>query len=331
MFKQRISNVLKRTVVSLGLLRWWEQHVTPWPRVLLYHYVADESPSFLHNVTVTKQNFLEQISTLQKRYHFLTWSEFRDTLESPSAADRGVLLTFDDGFRTSWEVANELASERQIPAVFFVNTRVLDNAYSPWMIQHYFLRTQAARALEPLWKSISGGKPLSAGDARHRTHQCFGLKEVVEPIEQGLANVGMSPEDLAQKYRLYISSNAIRSRNHLITIGNHSHSHYILTKLREDDLEAELRTSHNILNGLLDSTAECFAYPFGVPGEHFDARCMAALRQIGSYPYIFSGIDTVAPNHLSEIRRVCLDKVPGDQVLANVARISPRALKNSLA
>src|SRR5947207_3002380 len=182
MFQASVSSLLKKGVASSGLLSWWEERITLWPRVIFYHYVGDESPTFLREIALKKDMFFEHISALQQRYRFLTWQEYKEGLASPGKAKHSILLTFDDGFQSSWDIVEKLATERQIPAVFFVNTRVLDNAYAPWMIQYYFLRSEShGRFLEPLWKSISGSAPLSPDAARNRCHESFSLSSVVDP------------------------------------------------------------------------------------------------------------------------------------------------------
>ena len=332
MFQERASHLLKVTVTSAGLLSRWEEHITPWPRVILYHCVDEKAPSFLGDLIINRKVFLEQISALQKRYRFLTWPEYKQALASPREAVRCVLLTFDDGFQGSWNVSRALAADRNIPAAFFINTRVLDNDYAPWMIQYYFLRSQApAKFLEPLWRSISNGIQLSPETARARLHECFSVRSVVEPIEEGLAKFGMTPGELAQKYNLYLSAADISHRNNLITIGNHSHSHYVLTKLTGDELREDFQSSHERLKKILNNEPECFAYPFGVPELHFDANGLETLRAVSSYPYIFSAADDrLTPSTSNDISRVCLDQVPPKQVLAKVAKVAPRTLKHFL-
>jgi peptidoglycan/xylan/chitin deacetylase (PgdA/CDA1 family) len=333
MFRASVSSLLKKGVASAGLLPWWERCITPWPRVILYHYVGTESPPFLREMALTKDRFLEQLSVLRQRYRFLTWKEYKEALASSRKAERSILLTFDDGFRSSWNMGEELATGHKIPTVFFVNTRVLDNAYAPWMIQYYFLRSQSdGRFLEPLWKSISGSVPLSPDAARSRCHERFSLRNVVEPIEEGLAKFGMTPAELAQRYQLYMASANLLKRSDLIEIGNHSHSHYILSKLNDFEFDEDLRSSHEILNRLLRAGPECFAYPFGVPGVHFDERCLRRLRAISSYPYIFSAADRELRevSRLDERGRICLDNAPPKEVVGTVAKVTPRALQHWL-
>jgi len=332
MFQARFSFLFKRTVVSTGLLPWWEERITPWPRVIFYHYVGSAQPPFLRETALRKERFLEQISALRRRYRFLTWREYKEALVSPREATRSILLTFDDGFQSSWATAKQLAEDHQIPSLFFVNTRVLDNAYSPWTIQYYFLRSEAnGRFLEPLWKSISKGVPLTPAAARKRCHESFSLRDVVEPIEEGLARFGMTPAELAARYQLYVASADISKRNDLIEIGNHSHSHYILSKLTDAELDNDLRCSHEILKGLLGESPEAFAYPFGVPETHFDERCLRSLQAISAYPYIFSATDSALSIPMPNGKdRVCLDNIGTRDVVGTVAKVTPRTLKNWL-
>jgi peptidoglycan/xylan/chitin deacetylase (PgdA/CDA1 family) len=282
---------------------------------------------------VRRDLFYEHIATLRKRYRFLNWSEYKEALQHPSEAKHCVLLTFDDGFQSSWSALSDLAAKHEIPALFFVNTSALDNACAPWHVQYQFLRSQSGQELlEPLWKSISDGKPLLPPMARKRMHECFSLRNVVEPLEEGMAKAGMSPAELAQQYQLYVSSSEIRQGNDLIEIGNHSHSHYILSKLTPPELDEDLRTSHRILHNLKHREPEAFAYPFGIPGEHFNLACANALRRLAPYPYIFSATDTSLQSDSvpGELGRICLDKVPLSQAIGSTAKVTPRGLKKWL-
>ncbi len=333
MFKAGISSLLKEIVTTVGLLPWWEEKITPWPRVLLHHHVDTQKLPFLGDLSLEKDIFLKQLSRLKSRYRFLTWPEYKEALLSPREAIRSILLTFDDGFRSSWSIMSELAAEQAIPSLFFVNTRVLDNGYVPWTVQYYFLRSQNdGTLLKPLWKSISNGVPLSPAAARPRLHECFSLSRVVEPIAEGLAQFGITAAELAQKFDLYISSADIQKRHGLLEIGNHSHSHYVLSKLSEAEVQIDLQTSHQVLEQLLQKDPESFAYPFGIPGLHFNVRCRQALRNLSSYPYIFSASDDNARQKLNadDLGRACFDQVEVEASAATAAKVTPRALKNWL-
>src|SRR5438045_4119301 len=107
MFQATISSILKKGVAVAGLLPWWEGRITSWPRVVFYHYVGNEFPELVRSIAIAKDTFFEQISILRKRYHFLTWWEYKEAVADPKKARRTILLTFDDGFRRTWKIAEE--------------------------------------------------------------------------------------------------------------------------------------------------------------------------------------------------------------------------------
>jgi peptidoglycan/xylan/chitin deacetylase (PgdA/CDA1 family) len=153
----------------------------------------------------------------------------------------------------------------------------------------------------------------------------------VQPIEEGLAKFGMTPAELAAQYQLYVSTGDISKRHDLIEIGNHSHSHYILSKLDDAQLDEDLRSSHEILKTVLGQTPETFAYPFGIPEAHFDERCLRSLRSISPYPYIFSATDDPSLTvKLNEKNRACMDNISTPDAVGTVAKVTPRTLQNWL-
>jgi hypothetical protein len=160
----------------------------------------------------------------------------------------------------------------------------LQNICFPPESFHLFLCYEVVRGrweipgtpLEVLSQSV----PLPPAAARKRCHEGFSLRTVVEPIEEGLAKFGMTPTEFALRYRLYVADADISKRSDLIEIGNHPHSHYILSKLNDGELDEDLRCSHEILKNVLGESPEAFAYPFGVPQTHFDERCSRSLRPI---------------------------------------------------
>lgn len=322
-----IASAFKRGVINAGLLPWWENHVSSWPHHLLYHLVGDDAPPFLRECAVGRSRFLEQILTLAKRYRFLAWPEYKQVLSDPIEAKGTLLLTFDDGFQSSWKMVQDLASDHGIPSVFFVNTRTLDNQYLPWHQQFYFLKRVAGEQfLQPLWNSI--GSPASPNAERQHCHDHFSLNDVVAPIEEGLAKFGMKPAEVAQRSGLFMPSADLARRGDLIEIGNHSHSHYILSKLSDQELDEDLSLSHTFLAGRLGAAPEAFAYPFGEAGFHFNGRCLEHLRRIGAYPHVFSA--TGSPHNPAlqdyEQNRTSFETQDPQDVIATASSVSPRYL-----
>ena len=63
-------------------------------------------------------------------------------------------------------------------------------------------------------------------------------------------------------------------------IGCHSHSHFVLSDLRKDQWDAELRASKARLEEIVDRPVRHFAFPFGMP-RHFSQPLRAYCAAIG--------------------------------------------------
>ena len=327
-----LSSLFKRSVTACGLLPFWEGRITRWPCCILYHVIGDGFPAFIQKDATPRHVFDEQLRLLKKRYHFLTWSEYKEVCDNPKESKRTMLLTVDDGFRKTWEVLQEIASDHGVPSVSFVNTRTLNNAYLPWHTQYYFLQSEGGeKFLDPLWKSI--GRPSSPADTRKHLHLNFDLVKVVAPIEEGLKSYGTTPAEVAERFALFIGVEDLKSRGSLMAVGDHSHSHYTLGRLSDGELDADLALSHALLAQILGQSPEAFAPPFGGQIVPFDTRCLNRLRRQAEYPYIFSAHESAhkATIHAWERNRLSFEKMDPRDVVASASQVSPRYLRKWLA
>jgi len=80
-------------------------------RILIFHDIPPEDESVFSNLLIW----------LSKRWNFITPNEFEKIIkgESPNQGDN-LLLTFDDGFRSSFTVAEKYLNPMNIKALFFV-------------------------------------------------------------------------------------------------------------------------------------------------------------------------------------------------------------------
>lgn len=336
MNREWVADAFRSLVTGVGLTGVWEKRISPWPRVLLYHLVSDGAPDFLGHAAISQRLFYEHVEVLRKRYRFIDWDEYRALSAKPAEARGTVLLTWDDGFRDSFDVAKALADEKGIPSVIFLNTRVIENAYAPWMIQLYYLMaTDHGKFLPSLWKRMNIPEPPSQDQIRALCHDRFSIKGVVLPIEETLAEAGLSPEELARRENLFVSFADLEKSPEGISYGDHSHSHYILSKLSESELRDELAAGKEVFEKRIGRTPGSFAYPFGVTGEHFDKRCLAAVRRETGIQYIFSASPQAARLLPGEINRACLEPFKESQRLERdlrlqVSSVSPSVLLRAL-
>jgi peptidoglycan/xylan/chitin deacetylase (PgdA/CDA1 family) len=97
--------------------------------------------------------------------------------------------------------------------------------------------------------------------------------------------------------RTMLSWNEIREMQLAgITIGAHTVTHRVLTRLSPDEVTAEVLDGKAVLEDALNATVDCFAYPFGrydetsrnIVSEHFACACSDTLGLLGSRSPLFA-------------------------------------------
>jgi peptidoglycan/xylan/chitin deacetylase (PgdA/CDA1 family) len=87
--------------------------------VLLYHKIIAGSGEIddPHRISVSERNFADQIAVLRRRARIISLAEW---LSAPVDDECTVLITFDDGYRTSLQIAQAALGEAGAKAVAFV-------------------------------------------------------------------------------------------------------------------------------------------------------------------------------------------------------------------
>tara|TARA_B110000008_G_scaffold247077_1_gene258342 strand:+ start:2556 stop:3419 length:864 start_codon:yes stop_codon:yes gene_type:complete len=96
----------------LGLNRiLWNFENENFLRVLLFHDIAPWELA----------SFREKIDHLSKDYNFVTPNEFEAMMAGTTPIiGKNLLLTFDDGFKSNYEIATQVLDNRGIKAIFFI-------------------------------------------------------------------------------------------------------------------------------------------------------------------------------------------------------------------
>jgi peptidoglycan/xylan/chitin deacetylase (PgdA/CDA1 family) len=107
--------------------------------ILMYHYLtASSTPP--NEYTVTQDEFVRQMSALVAYgYETVTFHDFMDYRYGRAAPPaHPVILTFDDGHRSVYEIARPVLEDRSMQATFFVTTGFVgeseDDREGNWMV-----------------------------------------------------------------------------------------------------------------------------------------------------------------------------------------------------
>lgn len=108
-----VPHFLNRTV------QWLQKRVSPKSIILMYHRVADVDLD-PWSLAVTPEHFAEHLAVVQKLSQPISLPELKQRHQAGSVPNRGVIITFDDGYVDNLQNAQPLLEQYHIPATIFI-------------------------------------------------------------------------------------------------------------------------------------------------------------------------------------------------------------------
>lgn len=249
--------------------------------ILNYHRIL-ESPDPLLASEPDAASFRWQMQVLADCFTVLPLHEALAALDSGQVPPRAVCITFDDGYRSTHDVALPILREFGFPATVFVTTGFIDTG-SMWNDRILeVLRTTTAHHLD-LEDVGLGSYPLGTLDQRRNAVQV--LTEKAKYLAPAMRQDLVNRLDLlgSRAYREpMLTRDMIRTlASQGIEIGAHTVSHPILTSVPDADALQELAESKRELEAITGRPVRYFAYPNGKRGMDFDERHIAMARKTG--------------------------------------------------
>jgi peptidoglycan/xylan/chitin deacetylase (PgdA/CDA1 family) len=244
--------------------------------VLVYHRVAerpgDEDREILAAVSLSA--FERQLDDLRRHYRVVLASEILKAVERRQPAEPfPVAITFDDDLAEHVRYALPALRSAGLTATFFLTGSALVSPHGFWWED--LQRAIDARLVSEL--PYVDLRPALA----HRSRAILDLTGAIVRLtpEQRLeiaahlrAAVGPPPRESG------LTADDIRKLTDAgCAIGFHTHSHEVLTSLRDDELERELHEGRGVLEAAAGAPTTTIAYPHGKA----DGRVASAARKAG--------------------------------------------------
>jgi peptidoglycan/xylan/chitin deacetylase (PgdA/CDA1 family) len=266
--------------------------------VLNYHRIL-ERPDPLLESEPDVAAFRWQMALLADCFNVLPVSQALALLDAGRLPPRAVCITFDDGYRSVYELALPVLKEFGLPATVFVtsghvgrgnmwNDRIIDAVQSlpageldltAAGLETYSLRTLADRK-SSLGRLTEASKYLPPAARR-------ALVQRLEAMAGGGAEQELM---LTPEMVVALDRNGIE-------IGAHTVTHPILTSLDDDSARAELSAGKQQLEALVGKPVRLFAYPNGKAGKDYDARHVAMVREAGFDAAFTTAVGAVDAGH----------------------------------
>jgi peptidoglycan/xylan/chitin deacetylase (PgdA/CDA1 family) len=233
----------------------------------MYHGVAPQGAAEL----------AAQLRYLARHFKVVSLGTILDRIMNGSypLADE-IVLTFDDGLRNNLTVVYPILRELQLPATMFVCPALVESG--EWLWNHEMrcrLQMLAIPDLAELrMKLLTRGTTVDAIIEWMKTLPLQQRRMAEAIIRQ--ATAGFQPTAAQKEAFDVMNWNDLRSLDcDLITVGSHTLSHPILTKLSGQEIELEILESRRCLEQRLERKVDLFCYPNGA----YDRRAYQLVQK----------------------------------------------------
>ena len=270
--------------------------------VVTYHYIRDiENTPFRDLKALRVDDFEKQLDFLASNYEMIDYNTFLAGLtNTKSFPGKCCLLTFDDGFIEQYEVIFPRLVSRGLHGVFFVATapyldkRVLKVHQIHFLMAYMGGKNFTETFYDKLYNFIREANVNLPTERRKEIYRydddvAYSVKHFLnyelpyeqrEPVlDEMFASILGDERDFVPK--LYLSASHLLEMNQAnMTIGGHSHTHNVLTKLSAKEAKGDLGKCFTYLSALLLKKSLPFCYPYGHVGT-YDDKTMKILNELG--------------------------------------------------
>jgi len=242
------------------------------PLVLLYHRVAMD-PVDSQLLSVTPENFEEQLIILKKNFDIIPLGRLVKDLRSRKLKQGTLSITFDDGYLDNLTNALPILEKHKIHATIFVTSGMVGASDEFWWdkLERIFLTNEtlpnslniSGNDYKFYWELTTADGRIKAFHELHRLLMQFTFEERNKTINQlyKWADIDSTARDSHQ----LLTEQQLKelSASPYIEIGAHTVTHSRLSTLSEKDQEFEILESQKCLERITGKKINLFSYPFG--------------------------------------------------------------------
>jgi peptidoglycan/xylan/chitin deacetylase (PgdA/CDA1 family) len=251
--------------------------------ILNYHRIL-ATPDPLIDGDPDVETFRWQMRLLAECFNVMPLHEAVQTMASERMPPRAVAITFDDGYRSFYDMALPVLAEYGLPATVFVTTGHMHDKGSMWndMI------LEAVRRLPPTMLDLRelglGELPMRTPEQRRQTarllterckYMALSEREAFTAVLQRRAGVALHQD-------LMLDADMLRALpQHQVEIGGHTVSHPILAKIGDEAARREIVDNKRQLEAIIGQPLRLFAYPNGKRRADYTAAHVQMLEDAG--------------------------------------------------
>jgi peptidoglycan/xylan/chitin deacetylase (PgdA/CDA1 family) len=264
-----------RAVKPGAVLRVRPPAPAPTAVVLMYHRVTRANHD-LHGLAVTPDEFRDQMDLLRREYQPVPLAQLASAVREGWLPERGVAVTFDDGYLDNLVEASPILLDAGIPATFFFTDHALTGQMPFWwdVLEAAFFGghdvperlTLEFEGQPRVWLT---GTPQARADAHWALYHL--LRTAPDPRRSALVTriaewSGCSWDQLPRVMSGPQLIDLSRRPGH--SIGGHGSAHLSYSSHPDEVVRADVVDNRSRLEAVIGRLVTSFAYPYG---DHHDS------------------------------------------------------------
>lgn len=266
--------------------------------ILNYHRILKHGDPLLESEP-DLNTFRWHMQLLAECFHVMPLHEALETLAKDRMPPRAVCITFDDGYRSTHDIALPILKEFELPATVFVTTGHMGhgNMWNDIILEAIRNQPDGELNLQNVGLDIY---PLeTASDRKMTAHALIESTKYMLPAARSALiqtlekHVGPNLQEslmLTREMIVHLAQNNIE-------IGGHTISHPILTRLDDEVARIEIEVNKRQLEDIIKKPISLFAYPNGKPGGDFDIRHVRMVEEAGYYAAFTTEVGAATRHH----------------------------------
>ena len=279
--------------------------------ILLYHRVF-EPPTDPQLLCVSPEHFAEHLECLRRCYRVFSLKELSEVLREGQLPERGVVVTFDDGYADNLYKAKPLLERYNVPATVFVTSGYVGQEREFWWDELDKLLLQPGTLPETVQFNISGKiHQLDLSKVAEYTEEDFeqncrwnvlqesapssrqdiyrSLCHLLRPLpdeerrralDDLLMLANASPIIRATHRILSPDEVLCLAEGELVEVGAHGVTHAVLSTLPLAAQQKEIHGSKVRLEQILGHPITSFSYPYGALSD-YTVETVRLVREAG--------------------------------------------------
>jgi len=292
--------------------------------ILAYHSVG---PGLVPLYCRLSQSaFAEQMRYIRRHYRVLSLSQMVEELSDPESVGQGVVVTFDDGYRSNYTQAFPVLQQYSIPATVYLIAGAIENDLIAWYDRIFLAFHRIASASVTL--DLGERQELRLNSSSARIEAATAVVRYLRTLDNAerlkwcaeFETIERLPEEDLHGWMLTWEQIRMMQRSG-IHFGGHTMSHPVVSRLSPQDLRAELIASKQMIESRLENPIEDFAFPFGQPTD-CGKSAGPILRENGyrSAVTTVTGINREGHDRF-DLQRILIDEMPISMFAYHLSRL----------